>query len=215
MVEIEKKVDRRQRKGYYIFMRTKIEQLTGKQLQLLKIIENFLDREKRFPTVRELCRLSGRSSPATIEHYLLALEKRGLIGRREGRWQLYRGNGVPLVGVVPAGVAREAFYPLEEELELPPWLGSGQNDLVALRVTGDSMIDAYIQDGDLVILRLTSAADPEQMVVARVEGSEITLKRLRRNENGFYLAPENPSYQPIFKPFEVLGIVVGVLRKYR
>jgi repressor LexA len=197
-------------------MRTKYEQLTKKQGLIWRLILKFLDENGRFPTVRELCALSGRSSPATIQSYLHALESKGVLQRRNGSWTALRtSDAIPLVGVVPAGAGREVFYPLEEEIELPPWFRNEQEDLVALHVTGDSMIDAYIQDGDLVVIRKGPVAEAEQMVVARLEDAEITLKRLRREGNRFILVPENPSYQPIRSSFTVLGVVVGILRKYR
>jgi repressor LexA len=88
-------------------------------------------------------------------------------------------------------------------------------EMFAFRVQGESMRDAYIREGDVVIVRRGDAADPGAMVIAMLDSSAITLKRLRRGgPNGFYLMPENPEFAPIHEPFRVLGQVVGVMRRY-
>jgi SOS-response transcriptional repressor LexA len=77
------------------------------------------------------------------------------------------------------------------------------------------MKDAYIQDNDLVLIKRTSQADPGQMVVARLGDGSITLKRLKRIKDAYILVPENPDYEPITTSFQLVGKVVGVLRRYR
>jgi len=86
---------------------------------------------------------------------------------------------------------------------------------VGFKVKGNSMIDAYIQDGDIVVIKKTKMAELRDMVVAQLVDSTITLKRLRKNNEEYWLAPENPEYPPIYEPFTVIGKVVGVMRKYR
>jgi repressor LexA len=209
-------------------IRTKGEQmLTRKQKLILDKIREFSRRNGYFPTVREIADLAGLSSPATVQAYLGRLRRRGAL-RREGRAWILPGESpaaaappggrqlsVPLVGMVPAGPALEMFAELGDEVVLPEWLAEKGGDVVAFRVQGQSMKDAYIQDGDLVLIKRAEKADPGQMVVARLLDGSITLKRLKRDGDAYVLVPENPDYASITTPFQLVGRVVGVLRRYR
>jgi len=194
--------------------------LTKKQKNFLEKIRSLSRRSGVFPTVREIAHATGLSSPATIHAYLGRLQARGVL-RKQGRaWELAEGRplaglAVPLVGMVPAGPALEIFESLGDEVVLPEWLAEKGGDIVAFRVQGQSMKDAYIQDNDLVLIKKTGQADPGQMVVARLGDGSITLKRLKLVHGAFILVPENPDYQPIAAPFQLVGKVVGVLRRYR
>jgi repressor LexA len=200
--------------------------LTKKQKLVMDRIREFCRRNGYFPTVREIAPAAGISSPATVQAYLNRLLRRGAL-RRQGRaWELAAdppggdhtpsgGRVVPLVGMVPAGPALEMFAELGDEVVLPDWLAEKGGDVVAFRVQGQSMKDAYIQDGDLVLIRRAEKADPGQMVVARLGDGSITLKRLKRDRDGYVLVPENPEYAAITAPFQLVGRVVGVMRKYR
>ena len=124
---------------------------------------------------------------------------------------------MPLAGLVPAGPAREAFETSGEAMDIPDWmLGRRRGNVFCIRVEGKSMIDAYIDDGDHVLLERTNTSEPGEMVVAMLEDGSVTLKRLRRDNGRTILVPENPAYQPI----EVRatsgswGGSIGVLRKY-
>jgi repressor LexA len=88
-------------------------------------------------------------------------------------------------------------------------------DMAAFRVQGESMKDAYIQDGDVVVIKQTPSAEIGEMVVALLDDASITLKRLKSNGREVWLTPENPEFHPIREPFKLVGKVVGVLRKYR
>jgi len=190
--------------------------VTKKQKFVLEKIRELSRRSGCFPTVREIAAAAGLSSPATVQAYLHRLRRRGAL-RREGRsWSLAGERlAVPLVGMVPAGPALEMFAELGDEVVLPEWLAEKGGDIVAFRVQGQSMKDAYIQDGDLVLIRRAEKADPGQMVVARLGDGSITLKRLKRDRDAYVLVPENPDYAPIAAPFQLVGKVVGVLRRYR
>ncbi len=196
--------------------------VTKKQKLILDKIREFSRRNGYFPTVREVAAAAGLSSPATVQAYLGRLLRRGTL-RKEGRaWKLPGETAsidgrtaVPLVGMVPAGPALEMFAELGDEVVLPEWLAEKGGDVVAFRVQGQSMKDAYIQDGDLVLIKRAEKADPGQMVVARLQDGSITLKRLKRDRDAYVLVPENPDYTPIAAPFQLVGKVVGVLRKYR
>lgn len=201
--------------------------VTRKQKFILDRIREFCRHNGYFPTVREIAAFSGLSSPATVQAYLKRLLRRGALRRQGHSWELVgetsdavrqAGEGrvaVPLVGMVPAGPALEMFAELGDEVVLPDWLAEKGGDVVAFRVQGQSMKDAYIQDGDLVLIRRSEKADPGQMVVARLQDGSITLKRLKRDREGYILVPENPDYTPIAAPFQLVGRVVGVMRKYR
>jgi len=190
--------------------------LTKKQKIFLEKISALCRRNGVFPTVREIARATGLSSPATIHAYLGRLQARGAL-HKEGRiWELaVERLVVPLVGMVPAGPALEIFESLGDEVVLPEWLAEKGGDIIAFRVQGQSMKDAYIQDNDLVLIKKTGQADPGQMVVARLGDGSITLKRLKRIKETYILVPENPDYEPITVPFQLVGRVVGVLRRYR
>jgi repressor LexA len=190
--------------------------LTKKQKSILEKIRDFSRRNGYFPTVREIARATGLSSPATIHAYLGRLLEKGVLARKGRSWELASKRlAVPLVGMVPAGSPLEMFESLGEEVVLPEWLAERGGDVVAFRVQGLSMKDAYIQDGDLVLIKRSDRADSGQMVVARLSDGSITLKRLKRVQDGYVLVPENPDYTPLAGPFQLVGRVVGVLRKYR
>jgi repressor LexA len=183
---------------------------------MLDTLRELAARHGRFPTVREIAAALRLSSPATVHAYLRRLAAGGLLEKRNRSWELVRTRlRVPLVGLVPAGSPLEIFETLGEEVDLPAWMAEKSGEVVALRVRGQSMKDAYIQDGDLVLIRRSERAEAGQMVVARLPDGSITLKRLKRLEQGYCLMPENPEYSAIHGPFAVVGRVVGVLRKYR
>jgi repressor LexA len=190
--------------------------LTKKQKLVLDKIREFSRRNGYFPTMREIAAAAGFSSPATVQAYLERMRGRGALVKKGRAWELTtERTAVPLVGVVPAGPALEMFAELGDEVVLPEWLAEKGGDIVAFRVQGQSMKDAYIQDGDLVLIRRSQKADPGQMVVARLGDGSITLKRLKRDRDAYVLVPENPDYAPITSPFQLVGKVVGVMRKYR
>jgi repressor LexA len=101
-------------------------------------------------------------------------------------------------------------------MDIPDWmLGRRRGNVFCIRVEGKSMIDAYIDDGDHVLLERTNTTSPGEMVVAMLEDGSVTLKRLRRENDRTLLMPENPAYQPIpADNLRILGRVIGVLRKY-
>ncbi len=196
--------------------------LTKKQKFILDKIRGLSRRNGYFPTVREIAAASGLASPATVQAYLDRLRRRGALLKKGRAWDLAAepsADGarlaVPLVGMVPAGPPLEMFESLGDEVVLPEWLAEKGGDIVAFRVQGQSMKDAYIQDGDLVLIKRADQADPGQMVVARLGDGSITFKRLKRVRDAYVLVPENPEYAPITAPFQLVGRVVGVLRRYR
>ena len=104
---------------------------------------------------------------------------------------------------------------LGEEVDIPEWMVEKGGDVLGFRVQGESMKDAYIQDGDVVIVKRAASAEPGEMVVALLEDSSITLKRLKKEKEKYSLITENTEYESIFEPFQLVGKVIGVLRRYR
>jgi len=191
--------------------------LTRKQKEFLDILKEIVRKRGYFPTVREIGKMMGLSSPATVHSYLNRLFEKGYLSKRANKvWELELGSStVPLVGIVPAGDPLEIFESLGEEIDLPEWMITAGGDVVAFRVKGESMKDAFIQDGDVVVVKRTPNAEIGEMVVALLDDSSITLKRLKSDGKRVWLKPENIDYENIYDPFKLVGKVVGVLRKYR
>ncbi len=190
--------------------------LTKKQKGFLDRLKQMVRRGGYFPSVREIGEELGFSSSATAHDYLHRLYEKGYIKKIKNSWELTPDFfTVPLMGIVPAGSPLEVFSSLGEEVELPEWMVEKDGDVLAFRVQGDSMKDAYIQEGDVVIVKRAPDAETGEMVVALLADSSITLKRLRKGPERYWLVPENPEYQPIYDPFKLVGKVIGVLRRYR
>ncbi len=196
--------------------------LTGRQAEILDTIQEFILENGYAPTVRELGQMVGLTNPSAVFKHLLSLERKGYIRRESGEIRLAQVPEavtvarLPLVGLVPAGAPREMFDTLGETVEVPSWFsGRRRGNLFCLRVTGKSMIDAYIDDGDLVVIERTDTASSGEMVVALLEDGSVTLKRLRRERDRVLLVPENPAFKPIeVRGARIVGRVVGVIRKY-
>lgn len=196
--------------------------LTRRQKEILDKIQNFILDHGYAPTVREIGQMVGLANPSAVFKHLLSLEKKGYLKREGGELRLsYLPDAVnqvrlPLVGLVPAGSPREMFDTLGESVEVPAWFaGRKSGNLFCLKVTGKSMIDAYIDDGDLVVIERTETANSGEMVVALLEDGTVTLKRLRREKDRVLLVPENPAFKPIeAKEVRIVGRVAGVIRKY-
>lgn len=199
--------------------------LTARQQQVLRFIEDRLTQVGIAPTVEEISRALGVRGPTAYQH-LRALERKGSITRLPGRARGVRvstvqgkdpsaSREIPIVGRVAAGAPLLAVENLEGMAVVDAARYRGER-LFALRVRGDSMVNAGILDGDLVIVRPQPTADPGDIVVALVRGEEATVKRFRRSGDDVRLEPENPDYQPIiFRGSEVAicGKVVGVQRE--
>jgi len=190
--------------------------LSKKQKDFLEVLKEMVRESGYFPTVREIGSQLGLSSPATVHAYLNRLHEKGYIKKVGRYWEVEaETTTVPLVGYVPAGVPHEIFETLGEEVDLPMWMiEKAGEDVVGFKVQGHSMKDAYIQDGDVVVVKQTAVAEPGEMVVALLDDSSITLKRLKKDRKKFWLVPENPEYPPIYSSFQLVGRVIAVLRRY-
>nr|WP_296072734.1 transcriptional repressor LexA [uncultured Actinoplanes sp.] len=201
--------------------------LTTRQQQILAMIRDWVARHGYPPTMREIGAAVGLASPSSVAHQLKALEEMGLI-RRDARGSravdirttpaaAEAGSSdadvrVPLVGAIAAGTPILADEQVEEELTLPQSL-VGRGRLFALRVKGDSMIEAAICDGDLVVVRQQQVAENGDIVAAMIDG-EATVKAFRRTGQRVDLLPRNPAYDVIpGNQAVILGKVVSVLRR--
>lgn len=189
---------------------------TSNKAQLIvDYVNQFIQENGYSPSVREIGAAVGLRSTASVSYHLQALQEKGLLaspgakGRKRAIVTTARPGQIPVIGVVTAGLPILAVENQEGSIS---W--DGDPSCFALRVRGDSMINAAILDGDLVVVRPQAAADDGQIVVARI-GDEATVKRLRRRSGQVWLMPENDSYVPIDgSEAEIIGIVKGVIREY-
>lgn len=198
-----------------------MQKLTARQQQVLDLVREHVDQTGYPPTRAEISRRLGFRSANAAEEHLKALARKGAIeivpGASRGI-RLPQREGIPVVGRVAAGNPVLAQEHIEEYCELPGNFFKPAADFF-LRVTGDSMIDAGIFDGDLLAVHSTPVARQGDVVVARI-GDEVTVKRLQRTSNRqvLQLLPENPDYDPIevdlrTQEFAIEGLSVGVLRR--
>lgn len=200
--------------------------LTKRQQQILAFIRSVTEERGYPPSVREIGEAVGLNSPSSVHAQLATLSRQGYLSKDASKpraivvrmdsdgvpVEAANVEHVPLIGRIAAGGPILATENLEDTLPLPrDLLGSGT--LFALRVKGDSMIDAGILDGDMVIVRQQPDATDGEIVAALVDGEEATVKRLQRKRGRVQLIAENPAYEPI-EPEEVsiLGKVVAVFR---
>ena len=198
-------------------------ELTKKQKKVLEVIENFFLAYGYSPTIRQLGKLLDMTNPSAVFKHIVSLEKKGYLKRDRGGVSLTSVSAsaeaqvtVPLVGLVPAGQPRETFEISGEGLDVPAWMvGRKRGNIFCIQVEGKSMVDAYIDDGDRVLLERTSTTNSGDMVVALLNDGSVTLKRLRLEKGKAFLVPENPEFEEIeVEELKVLGRVIGVLRKY-
>ena len=196
--------------------------LTKRQSEIFEFIKAQIDKTGYPPTVREIGAALGLHSPSTVHAHLAKLESSGVLRRDPtkpraieilvDRAKRVMRPAVPLVGQVAAGTPILAEENIEDQLEIPAVIGADSGDY-ALRVRGDSMLDAGIFEDDYVVVHPTEDADNGQIVVALIE-DEATVKRFFREGDSVRLQPENPAYEPIItQEAEILGKVIGVFRK--
>lgn len=199
------------------------DQLTSRQLIVFEFIRDRVLQRGYGPTVREIGEHFQISSPNGVMCHLRALEKKGLLHRVRKQDRavaraielapeiIAEGKGIPLAGTVAAGLTTLAWEQ-SERVDFGEMFQ--KKNLFALKVTGDSMVDAHITDGDFVVCKKQKTAQPGQMVVAQTPEGEATLKYWHPEANRIRLQPANSSMDPIYvKEANVVGIVVGVVRK--
>lgn len=199
--------------------------LTSREQSILDYIRQKIEESGYPPTVREICNAVGLRSTSTVHNYLGRLEKLGVIKRdpassraieltEDMSWRHKKLLPTPVVGAVRAGDPIIADERVETVLPLPAELIGSQNCFI-LTVRGDSMINAGIMEGDLLIVAQQDTARNGEIVVALVGHDDATVKRFYREADHIRLQPENDAYQPIIaKEVIILGKVVGLYRHY-
>ena len=194
--------------------------LTTRQAEILELIRNYVADQGCPPTRAEIAATLGFRSPNAAEDHLRALERKGAIelvpGASRGIRLLNEDYGLPLVGRVAAGEPVLAEQNIEDYCQVDADTFHPRADYL-LRVSGDSMKDIGIHDGDLLAVHRTPHAENGQIVVARID-DEVTVKRYRQRGAIVRLLPENPDYEPIRvdlreQPLVIEGLGVGILRK--
>lgn len=200
-----------------------MEQPTDRQKRILEVIKAFTVEHGYPPSVREIGERVGLSSSSTIHSHLKTLERHGLISRDPTKPRALRSEGpatvppqevitVPVIGKVAAGTPITAQENIEGEFSLPASF-TRTIDGFMLKVQGDSMMDAAILDGDLILVRPQKDASNGEIVVAMLEG-EATVKRFYRENGRVRLQPENSAMAPIYaNDVSIVGRVEAVVRK--
>lgn len=196
------------------------DKLTKRQKAVYEFIRDKIRTRGYGPTVREIATKFKIGSPNGVVCHLKALQKKGFISREPHRSRAIQliaepinDRGLTLAGRIAAGVLHEAIEQ-RERVSFDEIFDPTKKNLFVLEVSGDSMIDEQITDGDYVVIRKQRTARKGQIVVALTEENEATLKRWYPEKNRIRLEPANAKMKPIYvKNAKVLGVVIGVVRK--
>ena len=202
--------------------------LTKRQEEILCYIKKYIVSHGYPPTVREIGADLGVSSPATIHTHLSNLESKGFIKKEETKnraiellvdneYEVKQESSVevPLLGKITAGSPIEAIERPDEYFSLPAYLIPNNKEVFTLLVSGESMINAGILDGDIVIVERTNTARNGEIVVAMTDENEVTLKTFYKEKGYFRLQPENDTMEPIILDnVTILGKAIGLYRKF-
>lgn len=203
--------------------------ITDKQMKVLEYVKEQIRKKGYAPSVREICQALGLKSTSTVHGYLARLQKKGLIKKDPLKprtitipdEEISKGSSfytskemvdVPIVGKVTAGMPILAVENIEDSFPLPvDFVGNSESFM--LKVRGDSMIEAGILDGDLVLVKKQNTAENGDIIVALIE-DEATVKTFFKEKNYIRLQPQNSFMQPIIVPTcSILGKVAGVFRR--
>ena len=204
-----------------------MEKLTGKQKIILDILKKLIAKNGYPPTVREIGKEANLSSPATIHFHLKQLEEKGYIKKDDNKnrtLEILVPNeylekddkiiDVPLLGKVTAGSPIEAIETPDELFSLPANLITNHDEVFTLKVSGESMINVGIYDGDILIVERANTARNGETVVAMNDNNEVTVKTFYKEDGYFRLQPENDTMAPIIlKECTILGKAIGLYRK--
>ncbi|MDD1502029.1 MULTISPECIES: transcriptional repressor LexA [Lysinibacillus] len=203
-----------------------MKKVSKRQEAILEFIKEEVRAKGYPPSVREIGEAVGLASSSTVHGHLARLEQKGLIRRDptkpraieilepEDSIQKQHVIHVPLVGKVTAGSPITAVENIDEYFPLPDIYGTSEDQLFMLEIMGESMIEAGILDGDLVIVKQKATADNGDIVVAMTEENEATVKRFFKEKSHFRLQPENSTMEPIIvDQVSILGHVVGLYRR--
>jgi repressor LexA len=203
------------------------DMLSERQRAILNFVKEFIKAKGYPPSVREIGQAVGLSSSASVHNHLKNLQEFGFLQRdaakpraievhpsEDEQWRNKTVVPVPLVGRVTAGLPILAVENIEETYPIPLDLLGCDEDVFMLSVTGDSMINAGILDGDYLIARKQNSASNGDIVIALIDGEETTCKRYFRELRRIRLQPENEKYEPIIGTdnIQVIGKVISVIR---
>ena len=205
-----------------------MEKLTKRQNDILDVIKKFMATHGYPPTVIEIGSSLDLSSPATTQFHINKLEEKGYIRKNNSKnrtLELLVENEyeeknddvvtVPLLGKVTAGNPIEAIETPNEYFSLPTNLINGKKEIFTLLVNGESMINAGIYDGDIIIVERKNTANNGEKIVAMTDDNEVTVKTFYKENGHFRLQPENDTMSPIIlDKVSILGKVVGLYRKF-
>lgn len=194
--------------------------ITAKQKQVYDFIVSFTSDHGYPPAIREICAAVGLKSPSSVHAHIKSLQDLGYIQKDDRKTRALvtadssSHNGkIPVLGKVTAGQPILAVQEVEDYIPYEPQSGA-ESDYFALRVQGDSMINAGILDGDFVIVRRQQSAMSGEIVVGMIE-DQATVKRLKLDGADVWLIPENSDYEPIYATgCTILGVVKALLRNY-
>ena len=202
--------------------------LTLKQKKLLDYIIQYCSSNKIYPTFDEMRGYLNIKSKSGIHKLLLSLEDKGIIERLPHKARALKlkkvinlpksdERSLPFLGRIAAGNPIEAITGRFEQISVPNYLINGKDEHFTLEVTGDSMIEDGINDGDIVVIKKSNVANSGDIIVALVDDNEVTLKRFRSYKNSIALEPANKNYKTrIFGEdrVKVQGKLVGLIRKF-
>jgi len=200
---------------------SEVRQLTERQREILDFITDKIENRGYGPTVREIGEAFGIKSPNGVMCHLKALEKKGLIKREEHSARAIQimdhspgWRGLPMLGTVAAGTPTQAIAH-EDRIEFQELFGGPER--FVLKVSGNSMIENHIEDGDCVVIKKQEFAENGERVVAMID-NEVTLKTFFKEKGHVRLEPANGQMTPIIvdpsQNAQILGVLVGVMRKY-
>ena len=199
--------------------------LTFKQKKLLDFLVDYYNENNVYPTFDEMRDFLKIKSKSGIHKLLSSLEEKGYVNRLPHKARALSINSsvneneknLPFLGRIAAGNPIEAITGSFEQISVPNYLINDKDEHYTLEVTGDSMVDAGIFDGDIVIIRKTEAANSGDIVVALIDQNEVTLKRFRSFKNSIALEPANKNYKiRLFGEdrVKIQGKLVGLIRKF-
>lgn len=199
----------------------RIEDLTEAQNELFIWIKDYIQKFKHSPSIRQMMKAMGLKSPAPIQSRLKHLQDKGYIFWQEGKARTLQlvsdvSDGIPVLGSVAAGGLIETFNDLNENLDLSDIFR--KKDIFALTVNGDSMIDAFIAHGDMVLMEPVENVNTIKngdIVSAFVPGSGTTLKYFLKKNNKIVLEAANPNYEPIILDYDNVSIQGKLLAVWR
>lgn len=203
-----------------------MEKLTSRQKDVLNYVKSYVANHGFPPAVREIGQALGLNSPATIQSHINALESKGYIKKNNSKYRSLEIVGtneylnedvveVPLLGKITAGSPIEAIETPNEFFSLPAYLIPSKEEVFTLKVSGESMINAGILDGDIVIVQRQNVARNGDIIVAMTDENEVTLKTFYKEAAYIRLQPENDTMAPIILPnITILGKAIGLYRKF-